>query len=173
MQAEGIDYRGIVYAGLMLTADGPRVIEYNCRFGDPETQSLMPRLKSDLFEVLYKTAVGQLADLPPLEWRPEASVGVVLAAGGYPGPYPKGQVVSGWEGFKNSPDEDIFLFQAGTTSEANGDLITNGGRVFNLIGLGQDLGKARQRVYNVLEEGRIGFEGMRYRKDIAARELSS
>ena len=90
--------------------------------------------------------------------------------GGYPGLYSKGQVVTGWESFKNTQDEAVFLFQAGTTSEATGGLITNGGRVFNLIGLGQDLGKARQRVYNVLEEGRIGFEGMRYRKDIAARE---
>ena len=170
LQADGIDYRGIVYAGLMITEQGPKVVEYNCRFGDPETQSLMPRLQSDLFEVLYATATGQLADLPALNWKTEASVGVVLAAGGYPGPYAKGLVVTGTETFDNTGD--IFLFHAGTSRNEAGEVVTRGGRVFNLIALGTDLGEARLRVYNSLGQGRIEFGEMRYRHDIAAREIS-
>jgi phosphoribosylamine--glycine ligase len=167
--AEGIDYRGIVYAGLMITPQGPKVVEYNCRFGDPETQSLIPRLESDIFEVLDYTARGKLAELPPLQWKPGVSVGVVLASGGYPGPYAKGRPVSGLENFDNSGE--VFLFHAGTGFGPNGKVVTAGGRVFNLIVLGEEMANARQHVYNILDEDVIRFEGLNYRRDIAAREV--
>lgn len=169
LQAEGIDYRGIVYAGLMIGADGPKVIEFNCRFGDPETQSLMPRLRSDLLTLLELTATGRLADAPPIKWQAGASVGVVLAADGYPGPYDKGKLVEGAD-LINTLD-DVFLFHAGTALDNTGQMVTNGGRVFNLVALGADIAAARQRVYNILSEEYLRFEGMRYRSDIAAREL--
>ncbi len=169
LRAEGIDYRGTVYAGLMLTATGPRVVEYNCRLGDPETQSLVPRLASDLLELLEATSAGRLREIAPPRWKDGASVGVVLAAGGYPGPYERGAVVRGLEAFDGL--EDIWLFHAGTTLDAAGQTVTAGGRVFNLVATGPDIATARQRVYNILGEGRIGFAGMRYRSDIAAREI--
>ena len=167
--AEGIDYRGIVYAGLMITAEGPKVVEYNCRFGDPETQSLIPRLQSDLLELLELTAKGRLATASALQWKPGASVGVVLAAEGYPGPYLRGQVVHGWNAFDHS--DDLFLFHAGTALDSAGQVITSGGRVFNLVATGPDIASARQRVYNVLGETRFGFDKMRYRADIGLREI--
>ncbi len=167
---ENIDYRGIIYAGLMLTAQGPKVVEYNCRFGDPETQSLMPRLDSDVLELLELTAAGRLATAPVLRWKPGASVGVVLAAEGYPGPYARGLVTYGWDAFDNSAD--LFLFHAGTSLDQAGWVVSAGGRVFNLVGLGPDIAAARQRVYNALRENRIGFDKMRYRSDIAVREVS-
>lgn len=167
--AEGIDYRGIVYAGLMITSQGPKVVEYNCRFGDPETQSLLPRLNSNLLGILEHTAQGKLAGLGKIEWKPGASVGVVLASAGYPGPYPKGRKVDGLENFDNSGE--VFLFHAGTSFDPAGQVITAGGRVFNLIALGENIANARQQVYNILDDGRIRFEGLNFRRDIAAREV--
>jgi phosphoribosylamine---glycine ligase len=168
--AEEIDYRGIAYAGLMITAEGPKVIEFNCRFGDPETQVLLPRLQSDLLELLELTAKGQLSAAPALQWLSGASVGIVLAAEGYPGPYTKGQPVHDCDAFDQA--EDLFLFHAGTTLNSAGQVVTNGGRVFNLVALGSDIGVARQRVYNTLGTTSFGFANMRYRTDIAAREIS-
>jgi phosphoribosylamine---glycine ligase len=167
--AEGIDYRGIVYAGLMITAQGPKVVEYNCRFGDPETQSLLPRLNSDLLEILEHTAQGKLAELGKIKWKPGASVGVVLASAGYPGPYSKGRKVEGLENFDNS--SQVLLFHAGTNFDPDGQVVTAGGRVFNLIALGENIANARQQVYNILDSGSIGFEGVQFRRDIAAREV--
>lgn len=167
--AEGIDYRGIVYAGLMITPQGPKVVEYNCRFGDPETQSLMPRLDSDLLKILEYTALGKLAELAEIEWKPGASVGVVLASAGYPGPYPKGLPVSGLENFDNSGP--VYLFHAGTAHVDNDSVVTAGGRVFNLIAVGENLVNARQQVYNILDKDVIRFEGLQFRRDIAAREV--
>jgi phosphoribosylamine--glycine ligase len=168
--AEGIDYRGIVYAGLMITAAGPKVVEYNCRFGDPETQSLMPRINSDMLEILEATAAGKLAELPAIEYKAGASVGVVLASGGYPGAYKKGVPVTGAERLDNQGG-DIYLFHAGTAHVDNQGVVTAGGRVFNLIALGENLAIARQRVYNTIDEGVIRFEEMIFRRDIAAREV--
>lgn len=162
---EQIDYRGILYAGLMITKTGPKVVEFNCRFGDPETQVLLPRLKSDLLELLSLTAEGKLGQAKPLEWHSGASVGVVLAAEGYPGQYKKGLPVHGLANLQ-LPSQ-TYLFHAGTNFDAAGQTTTNGGRVFNLIGLGQTLAEARQRVYNILGEQSFGFAGMRYRSDIA------
>jgi phosphoribosylamine--glycine ligase len=167
--AEGIDYRGIVYAGLMITAQGPKVVEYNCRFGDPETQSLLPRLNSDLLDILEHTARGKLAELGEIKWKPGASVGVVLASAGYPGPYSKGRRVDGLENFDNSAE--VLLFHAGTSFDPEGQVVTAGGRVFNLIALGENIANARQQVYNILDSGSIGFEGIQFRRDIAAREV--
>lgn len=168
--AEGIDYRGIVYAGLMLTPQGPKVVEYNCRFGDPETQSLMPRINSDLLEILEATATGHLAELPPIEYKPGASVGIVLASGGYPGSYAKGKVIHGVENFGNR--SAVFLFHAGTALGPEGEFVTSGGRVFNLVVLGRDIANAREQVYNsIVDKGVIRFEGMFFRRDIAAREV--
>ncbi len=166
---EGIDYRGIVYAGLMITPQGPKVVEYNCRFGDPETQSLMPRLASNLLEILEYTALGKLAELGKIQWKPGASVGVVLASADYPGPYQKGLPVSGLEDFDNTGS--VFLFHAGTAIVDNGPVVTAGGRVFNLIALGENIANARQQVYNILDKNVIRFEGLQFRRDIAAREV--
>jgi phosphoribosylamine---glycine ligase len=145
------------------------VVEYNCRFGDPETQSLLPRLNSDLLEILEHTAQGKLAELGEIKWKPGASVGAVLASAGYPGPYLKGRKVQGLENFDNSAG--VFLFHAGTNFDPDGQVVTAGGRVFNLIALGENIANARQQVYNILDSGSIGFEGVQFRRDIAAREV--
>lgn len=196
LRAEKIDYRGIVYAGLMLTASGPKVVEYNCRMGDPETQVLLPRLKTDLVELFALLADGRLNEAPVLEWDSRVSCGVVLVAPGYPGSYPKGLPVRGLENFKVNPaPNDLLLFHAGTTPQnpqtfvddslyfeweepilvdstyySNNPIVTDGGRVFNLVALANTMTEARQRVYNVLNENKFGFEGMYFRRDIAERE---
>jgi phosphoribosylamine--glycine ligase len=167
---EGIDYRGIVYAGLIITPTGPKVLEYNCRFGDPETQSLLPRLKSNLLDWLEAVTDGHLKEMGALEWDARPSVGVVLASGGYPGSYRKGLPVRGLENF-NETTPDLFLFHAGTTLTENGEVLTNGGRVFNVIATDSSIAAARIRVYNMLDGGKLSFEDMLYRRDIAAREI--
>jgi len=166
LQAEGIDYRGILYAGLMLTESGPRVVEFNCRFGDPETQVILPRLKSDLLEILTKLAEGRLNEVATLEWDERVAVGVVLAAGGYPGPYQKGLVVTGLD----KVPEGVVVFHAGTTLDKEGRIITNGGRVFNVISMDYTFALARQRVYNTISGGVAAFDNAILRRDIAARE---
>jgi len=167
---EGLDYRGIVYAGLMLTPAGPKVLEYNCRFGDPETQSLLPRLKSDLLTWLEAVANGRLAEMGQLEWDERPSVGVVLAAGGYPGDYQKGWPIAGLDSF-DFAKPDLYLFQAGTALAPDGTVVTNGGRVFNAVAVADSIAAARARVYNELEAGKLNFDKMWYRRDIAAREI--
>lgn len=176
--SEGIDYRGIIYPGLMLTKAGPKVLEYNCRFGDPETQSLMPRFQSDILEWLEAVAQGRLKAVGQPLWDKRVSVGVVLASGGYPGAYQRGQIVSGLESFDlganlepKSEDSGIFLFHAGTTLDEKRRVITNGGRVFNVIAVGESIAAARERVYNKLSQNSLSFEGMFYRRDIAGREV--
>ncbi len=168
LQAEGIDYRGILYAGLMLTENGPRVVEFNCRFGDPETQVLLPRLRSDLLEILTKMAQGRLNHAPPLEWDERVCVGVVIAAAGYPGAYKKGLPVSGLL----PQEEGAELFHAGTILDKAGNSITNGGRVFNVIAMDTTITLARQKVYNMISAGVGAFEGSFFRRDIAEREES-
>jgi phosphoribosylamine--glycine ligase len=167
--AEGIDYRGILYAGLMLTDEGAKVVEFNCRFGDPETQSLLPRLKSDFLALLDLTAKGELNQAEPIEWDSRASVGVVLAARGYPSAIEKGKLVQGLANF--SPDDPNFqLFHAGTSLNELNQIVTNRGRVFNLIAMHANIALARQALYNKLQSISFGFEGMWYRTDIARRE---
>jgi phosphoribosylamine---glycine ligase len=163
MAAEGTPYVGVVYAGLMLTADGPKVLEYNARFGDPETQVLMPRLGSDLAELALACAEGNLQAYRAL-LRPEACVTVVLASGRYPEPSETGFEISG---LRDAADIDGGLvFHAGT-AERHGRVVTAGGRVLSVSGTGGTIATARERAYEAV--ARISFEGMRHRTDIAAR----
>jgi phosphoribosylamine--glycine ligase len=161
----GIRYRGVLYAGLMLTPAGPKVLEFNCRFGDPETQAILPLLAGDLLELLYVTATGRLAELPPPVWHPAVCVTVVLASAGYPGAYRTGLAISGID----QVPEDVLVFHAGTRRQDDGGLVTAGGRVLALSAIGHDFATARQRVYAAIE--RVQFEGLTYRRDIAAREV--
>lgn len=161
MSKEGASYRGVLYAGLMLTESGPKVLEFNCRFGDPETQAVLPRLSSDLLPVLMACARGDLSDLE-LSWSEESSVAVVLCSEGYPGHYPKGREITGVAEAEKSMG--VLVFHAGTKREG-GRLLTSGGRVLNVVALASDVATARRRAYEAAE--RIRFEGMHYRKDIA------
>ena len=165
MAAEGTPYTGFLYAGLMITADGtPRVIEYNCRFGDPETQPIMMRLKSDLV-ALCNAALDKKLDQASIEWDPRPALGVVLAAGGYPGDYTKGDVISGIP----AATADSKVFHAGS-SEKDGQIITNGGRVLCVVALGNSVSEAQAKAYKSVEQ--ISWKGMSFRKDIGHRAIS-
>jgi phosphoribosylamine---glycine ligase len=162
---EGIDYRGILYPGVMLTSAGPKVLEFNARFGDPETQVYLTRLESDLFELLDASVEGTLSR-HTLRWSPQASVCVVMASGGYPGPVQKGIPITGIEVAER--DMGVKVFHAGTALQS-GQLVTNGGRVLGVTALGSDIRQAQERAYAALD--RIHFEGAHCRRDIAARAL--
>ena len=163
MAERGIDYRGVLYAGLMLTASGPRVLEFNCRFGDPEAQVILPRLESDLLELLWAAAVGE--KLPgPLEWRPEKAVGVVMASEGYPISTSPAREITGFEQVLRM--ENVEVFHAGT-ARVDGRLVTAGGRVLTVVGKGATFAEARTIAYQAVEA--IHFEGAKYRRDIALR----
>jgi phosphoribosylamine--glycine ligase len=157
---EGRPYKGFLYVGLMLTADGPKVLEYNCRMGDPECQPLMVRLESDLAEALEKLAEGKLAGTE-LQWSSGASACVVLASGGYPGKFETGEVIAGLEAAAQV--EGATVFHAGTR-RAGDDIVTHGGRVLGVTARGSDLNAAVERAYTAVEK--ISFDGMHYRKDI-------
>ncbi len=168
LQAEGIEYRGVLYAGLMLTKDGPMLLEYNCRFGDPETQVVLPRMDFDLAEACQATADGKLGEMT-LRWKTQAAVCVVLASGGYPGDYAKGKPITGLADAAKL--ENVTLFHAGTRVGADGQILTDGGRVLGVTALGNDLTGAVTRAYEAVT--RIHFDGMHYRRDIAARALGA
>lgn len=161
MAAEGIDYRGVLYAGLMLTDEGPKVLEFNCRFGDPETQALMPRIASGLSGALVSAAEGDLSETL-LEWSPQACVSVTLASGGYPGKHRTGIPIEGLA--EAAALDGVTVFHAGT-SGGDDRVVTSGGRVLAVSALGTDLEEARGRAYEACS--RISFEGMHYRRDIA------
>ena len=163
--AEGIDFRGLLYPGIMLTKNGPKVLEFNARFGDPETQVYMMRLQTDLVELLDASVQGTL-DKIDLRWNPNPSVCVVMASGGYPGSYPKGLAIT----FPSSTPPDAKIFHAGTASK-NNQIVTNGGRVLGVTALGSDLSTAQRNAYDLVSK--IHFEGAHYRKDIAAKALTS
>jgi phosphoribosylamine--glycine ligase len=163
--AEGIDYRGLLYPGIMLTKSGPKVIEFNARFGDPETQVYMTRLQNDFVELLDASVSGTLAQ-QELKWSPLASVCVVMASAGYPGSYPKGKVISGLDVANALPQTKVF--HAGTALK-DGQIVTNGGRVLGVTALGRDLKAAQVAAYAAVE--RVHFEGAQYRRDIAAKAL--
>ncbi len=166
MAAEGRPYQGVLYAGLMLTAAGPRVLEYNVRFGDPECQVLMLRLAGDLLPLCEAVAVGR--GLPSaVAWRPEAAVCVVLASGGYPGPYPTGLPIHGLE--RAAARAGVVVFHAGT-ARRDGQLVTAGGRVLGVAATGADVRAAVDAAYGAV--GEIRFEGMHYRRDIGHRALA-
>jgi phosphoribosylamine--glycine ligase len=161
LQKRGIDYRGVLYAGLMITPEGdPKTLEFNCRFGDPETQAVLTMLKTPLAEVLLACAQQRLADLPPLEWHEGSAVCVVMVAGGYTNSYEKGKVITGIDEVQT---EGVTVFHAGTKDE-NGQILTNGGRVFMTVDSGKTPKEALAKVYSSLKQ--IDFEGMYYRKDI-------
>ena len=162
---EGRPFCGVLYAGLMLTAQGPKVVEFNARFGDPETQVVLPLLKTDLVDVIEAVCHHKLDELK-VEWSDQSAVTVVAASPGYPESYPKGMEIHGMDKWRDR--QDVIIFQAGTKRE-NGKLVTNGGRVFSVTALGDDLASARDRAYNVLKE--VTFEGMHYRTDIAQKGL--
>jgi phosphoribosylamine--glycine ligase len=163
--AEGIDYRGILYPGVMLTKSGPRVLEFNARFGDPETQVYLPRLENDLVELLDASASGTLGKME-LRWSNTASVCVVMASGGYPGNYAKGKVIRGLTDAAKFPNTKIF--HAGT-ARAGEDIVTSGGRVLGVTAWAKDLRAAREAAYAAAAE--IRFEGAHFRRDIGAKAL--
>lgn len=164
---EGIEYRGVIYGGFMLTSGGVKVLEYNARFGDPETQVILPRLKTDLLEVMLAVAEGRLADIQ-LEWYDDAvGVSVVLASGGYPGDYATGKEIVGWE--NASLLSAVKVYHAGTKLAEDGKLVTSGGRVMNVTALADDFNVARRLAYAAVSM--ISFEGMEYRTDIGLKAL--
>ena len=166
MASEGAEYTGFLYAGLMIDTDGtPKVIEFNCRFGDPETQPIMVRLQSDLVELCQAALNKTLSTLEP-RWDPRPSMGVVLAAKGYPGDYPKGDIIQGLD----SKHKNCKVFHAGTKQTDQG-IATNGGRVLCVTALGDDLQSAQARCYEAIDS--ISWEGMTYRRDIGWRALNS
>lgn len=164
--ADGIEYRGVLYGGFMLTPEGPKVLEFNARFGDPETQVILPRLKTDLVEVMLAVAQGRLSEIE-LAWRDEWAVSVVLASAGYPGSYPKGIEISGIERAEALPG--VTVYHAGTTLDEQGVLRTSGGRVLNVTALGATFAQARERAYEGCDL--IEFDGKMLRRDIGARAL--
>jgi phosphoribosylamine--glycine ligase len=161
--AEGIAFHGLLYPGLMLTKRGPMVLEFNARFGDPETQVYLPALETDLLELLEASVDGKLGGVT-LRWRPIVSVCVVMASAGYPGSYAKGKTIHGVPEAGGLPNTKVF--HAGTDASA-GQLVTNGGRVLGVTAWGTDLAGARQAAYAAVD--RISFEGAHYRKDIGQK----
>ena len=161
-----LDYRGVLYGGFMLTPEGPKIVEFNVRFGDPETQAVLPRLKSDLLEVMEKVSLGILEGVE-LEWDPRFAVCVVLCSEGYPGSYEKGKVILGVE--EAQALDDVLVFHAGTARNADGELVTAGGRVLNVVALGDSFEEARDRVYKACDL--INFEGKQYRGDIGKKAM--
>jgi phosphoribosylamine--glycine ligase len=166
MAAQGVPFKGVLYPGIMVTAEGPRVIEFNARFGDPETQVLLPLLQSDLLDIMLATTDGTL-DKVDVRWSDQAAVTVVLASGGYPGSYETGKPISGLE----NVDRDVMLFHAGTRRADDGHLVTNGGRVLAVTALAPTMAAAREKAYGNVE--RIRFDGMHYRRDIGAPEAAA
>lgn len=159
MASEGAPFQGVLYTGLMITKNGPKVLEYNCRFGDPEAQVVIPRLKTDLVEVMQAVIDGDLTNAK-IEWKSEVAVCVVIASGGYPGHYETGKVISGLD---DAEKNGSIVFHAGT-AEKDGKIITVGGRVLGVTALGKDVDEARKLAYESVSK--IRFEGMHYRKDI-------
>jgi phosphoribosylamine--glycine ligase len=165
MAQEGRKYRGVLYAGLMIRDETPRVLEFNARFGDPETQPLLMRMKSDLVPVLEATIEGRLSTLK-VQWDERASVCVVMASGGYPGSYEKGKAISGLEEAAQVPD--AFVFHAGTAFK-DGKIVTSGGRVLGVTAVGKGIREAITKAYEVV--GKISWEGAHFRKDIGQKAV--
>ena len=171
MRREGIEYRGVLYAGLMLTPAGPKVLEFNCRFGDPECQPLMARLRNDLIEILWATCTGQLHKID-IDFDNRVGCCVVMCSEGYPGEYEKGKIITGIDDALAMSDEkgEVIVFHAGTTVNHEGNLVTHGGRVLGVTALASDLQSARDLANAAC--GKIHFEGAFYRKDIGHRILA-
>jgi phosphoribosylamine---glycine ligase len=165
MSAENVPYTGVLYTGLMMTDRGPKVLEYNARFGDPETQAILPRLKTDLVDIMLAILSGKLASTR-IEWSKEPCLGVVMTSGGYPGGYKTGYPINGLD----KVDKDILVFHAGTKiDQASGKIVTDGGRVLTVTSSGKNMAAAMDKVYRNIKK--IEFEGCHYRNDIARREV--
>ncbi|KPU45930.1 phosphoribosylamine--glycine ligase [Oxobacter pfennigii] len=162
MNKEGRTFKGVVFFGLMLTKDGPKVVEYNCRFGDPETQVVLQRLKTDLVDIMDAVIDGTLSNIN-IEWDESAASCIVIASGGYPGSYEKGKVITGLD---NMPS-DVVVFHSGTKLQ-DGQIKTDGGRVLGVTAKGADYSVSSKKVYEVIDN--ISFEGMHYRKDIGVKK---
>lgn len=167
LKREGTPYRGVLYAGLMLTKSGPYVLEYNCRFGDPETEVILPRMRSDILPVLAEIADGKL-QTKALEWHDKACITVVMASGGYPGSYTKGIPITGLEAV--APMKDVVVFHAGTSFGSQKEIVTAGGRVLAVTALGDNLRDAHKRVYQAVN--RIHYEGGFFRRDIGQKAIA-
>jgi phosphoribosylamine--glycine ligase len=165
MNRNGTPYKGVLYAGIMVTAGGPRVLEFNVRFGDPETQPILMRLKSDLLEIMMAVCDGRLDDVT-LQWDPKPAVCVVMAAGGYPSDYERGKIITGINQAEKL--EDVVVFHAGTTAK-NADIVTNGGRVLGVTAKGQTIAEAKTKAYQAVDK--IKFDGAYYRRDIADKAI--
>jgi len=165
MAQENSPYRGVLYAGLMITQNGPKVVEFNCRFGDPETQAILPLLESDLAAAMWRVANGDLGNYE-LKISPRWAVSVVLASGGYPGNFEKGKLINGLERIR---DDEVMVFHAGTMLDHGGNFVTNGGRVLAVTGRGDNFLNAHEKTY--CAAGKIQFEGMHYRKDIGMKAM--
>lgn len=157
-QKDGLDFKGVLFIGLMISEEGPKVIEFNNRFGDPETQSVLPRMKTDLLDIMNAVVEERLAG-QVIEWSDQKAVCVVMASGGYPGEYEKGKIISGLK----DVDEDVIVFHSGTKL-ADGIIVTDGGRVLGITALGDTHEEAREKAYQNV--ARIFFNGAQYRKDI-------
>ncbi|HEY83075.1 MAG TPA: phosphoribosylamine--glycine ligase [Dehalococcoidia bacterium] len=160
LRQEGRPYKGVLYGGLMITNNGPKVLEFNVRFGDPEAQVVLPRLKTDLVDIMLAVVDGGLERLK-IEWSQDACVGVVMASAGYPGSYRTGFAISGL----GELDKEVLVFHAGTKIGPAGEIVTSGGRVLTVVATGKTLAEAREKVYHNIS--RLHFEGCHYRKDIA------
>jgi phosphoribosylamine--glycine ligase len=165
LKKRGIVYKGVIYAGLMLTKDGPKVLEFNCRFGDPETQAIIPRISGDLLPALEACVDGGLVE-SMIKWDGRHCICVVMASGGYPGAYSKGKVITGLESVKDVCD--VIVFHAGT-GIADAKVVTSGGRALGVVGLGNDLRLAVKKAYSAVSK--IVFDGVHYRNDIGRRAL--
>lgn len=163
LNSEGRTFKGVLYFGLILTEDGPKVLEYNARFGDPETQVLLPLLKNDLIDIFDAVIDGRLHDIK-IEWKDDACVCVIMASGGYPGEYRKGFRITGMD--EALKDPDVVIFHAGTR-KTDGQFYTDGGRVIGVTACGMNMEKARERAYNAVSK--INFDGAHYRKDIGLK----
>ena len=169
MKRRRTPFRGVLYAGVMVTNQGTRILEYNCRFGDPETQPVLMRLKTDLFELLLAAAEDRLGDFADkLEWDPRSAVCVVMASQGYPGSFVKGKLIKGLDEAAQLPN--VKVFHAGTKLDG-GHVMTDGGRVLGVTALGETLAEAKQNAYEAV--AKIGFAGAHYRKDIADKALKA
>jgi len=167
MAKDGLPYTGFLYAGAMIDASGaPKVLEFNCRFGDPETQPIMMRLQSDLVQHCLDALDGKL-DTAEAQWDSRAALGVVMAAGGYPDAYPKGDVITGID---DANADDLKVFHAGTSSNENGEVTTNGGRVLCVTALGENVTAAQKRAYEGV--AKVNWNKVYYRTDIGHRAVS-
>lgn len=167
LKHEGMKYRGVIYAGLMIKDNSINVLEFNCRFGDPETQPVLSRLETDLVDVCIATAEGRLKDIE-VKWKPGAAICVVAASGGYPGKYERGVPITGLK--DAAAIEDVVVFHAGTAFDGQGGYVTNGGRVLGVTATGDDLLSARDKAHAAM--GLIKFDGMHYRRDIGDKALN-